>query len=97
MLQAARIESRIPKRHTRYDDDQPDRSQLPQSTKAAFQMSSPFRPRDERTANFQFETAPGKTLSELNNGEHAQTRLAISGAKIGFCLLQESQLRFLRY
>lgn len=96
-LQAIRIESRIPKRHTEYDDDQRDRCQLPQSTKAVCQTNSPFRQRGERTANFQFETAQGKTLSELSNDEHAPMQLAKFDAKIVFCLLQESQVRFLRY
>ena len=96
-LLTVRIESKIPIRRTGYGDDQQDRCQLLQSTKAACQMRSPFRQRDDRIANFQFETALGKTLSELNNDVRAQMRLARSGEKIGFCLLQESQFRFLRF
>ena len=89
-LQAIRIESRIPKRHTKYDDDQLDRCQLLQSTKAACQRSSPFRQRDECTANFLFAIAQDKTLSEIGSDEHAQMQLAKFDAKIEFCLLQES-------
>ena len=97
MLPEVQTELKIPIRRIGYADGQLDQFRSLRSTKAAFRTSNRIRPQDVRIEDFRREIAPDKTLYVSNSGEHAQMLPAKFGVRIGFCLLQESLFRFLRF